>query len=118
MISEILQLVVACIGITFGFSFACRFDDYEDFDKMTPAMQKVWQPKGKMIFWFVRYYLAPRLSDYWQKPFYQCVICMASVQSIIPCLWMFGVDAWMYWPFVALITAGINGLISFNFNTN
>lgn len=116
---EILALVAFSTLCSLGFSFACRFEDYEHFDQLEKEHRKKFYPQvqDKMILWWIRYYGADILGPYWSKPIYKCTICMASVQTIIPTIYMTGADFFLYWPMVVLATAGLNGFISFNYNT-
>jgi hypothetical protein len=119
-IITVLLLSLLSAGCVWGFSVACRFEDYEEFDEASPALQKNWpKPKleGAMVLWWVRYYLAPVLGPFWAKPVYKCMICMASLHSILPVL-LFGTGSFLItWPFVILFTAGFNAYLTYNFNT-
>ena len=120
MIATFILLLFICPAICVGFYACCDFERAEQFDKLQPEHQKLFPvPEGedKTILWFVRYYLGPVLGKFWCKPVYQCLPCMGSLHSILPCAGfiLYNELAWYWllivWPFIALITSGINYMI-------
>lgn len=118
---EIIGLILVCSAASYGFYAATQFTNDETFDDLDSQMQEGYpkpEPKDRMIFWFVRYYLAPIVGPFYSKPIYKCPACMGSLHSILPTyLYMsymnfYWTDMLLVWPFVALATCGVNYCIS------
>jgi len=69
----------------FGFHYACKFE--------RDPRNKVWED-SKEILWFVKFYSEKWLGEKWSKPVCNCVICMASLHSLI--IW---IPIYIYLPF-------------------
>ena len=67
-----------------------------------------WQ---KMIFYHPAKWLKSKLPVWLHKPLFSCVICMSSVWSLL-FMCIFGFPKWHFMPFVILIVAGINTIIT------
>lgn len=100
-------------AFTFGIYAAAKFKNFEDFDK-DPQMWRKLRPENKMIFWWVRYY-GSYLPEFFRYPLYYCPVCMVSVYSIP--LFIASSFDWYYYFLLVPVSAGINVLISENFNT-
>lgn len=118
---EIFGLVLVCSACVFGFYATCKWEGDHYFDDLDEETQKNFpKPKkeDRMIFWFVRYYLAPIVGPFYSKPIYRCPACMGSLHSILPTILFFSYlnfpwqEIILVWPFIAFATCGINWLIT------
>jgi len=122
MIASCISLIIICSLICVGVYAATGFEGDEGFDGLNPEYQRQFpkpEPGNAMVLWWVRYYGGPILGRFWSKPVYSCLPCMGSLHSIIPTYlfiewWWYKVDIqfWVFWPFVALATCGLNYLIT------
>jgi len=95
--------------VIWGFYFACQFENHEQYDLLSKDQRLNFaEPRGKMIFWWVRYYW--RGSDFWAKPVFTCVMCMSSFHSILPYFYTYGINAesLIEYPFYVMALAGLN----------
>jgi hypothetical protein len=65
--------------VIFGLNYAYQFDYI--FGKGI---------KNKNILWFAKYFFIHKIgiNEFWQKPLFDCVVCMSSVYSL-PVFWWF-----------------------------
>lgn len=126
-----LAVVAFSSLICFGAYVACRFAwdtgehagrDWRDFDKEPENYRKI-KPDDKMILWWVRWYGSKYIPEFYQKPIYACMTCMASLFSLVPTLiftFEYLTNPWYFflaWPMITAATAGLNSWLAFNLRT-
>lgn len=115
---DILVLLVfnalLCLGVYIGSKFSAS-DEFDD----DPSMFYGTEIRGKMLLWFIRYY-GSYVGQFWSKPIYKCLPCMASLWSLpmyVGYVCLTGSDVFasvLVWPLYVLTLSGINYLIAAN----
>lgn len=103
-----------CTGIYVATQFtnSDQFDDHPDVFRNQPI-------KGKMLLWWIRYY-GSYLPEFFRKPIYLCLPCMASIWSVpfwsIFCIYigLNPIESISLWFLYVGSVCGINTLISYN----
>jgi hypothetical protein len=68
----------------------------------------------KMFFWRIAFYGNKILGEFWSKPFYNCITCMASVHSVYVYWFFYDFsihNALVYLLYIPML-AGINTIIA------
>lgn len=117
LIPILFLCVIANSMICLGVYMAAKFDNSDQFDDH-PELYRDSPIRDKMIFWWIRYY-GSYLPEYWRKPFYLCIICMASIYSI-PTVVAISyladlslLQGVILFPFYSLSVCGLNTIISY-----
>lgn len=103
-----------CVGVY----ISTKFTGSDSFDD-DPYMFYGTEIRGKMLLWFIRYY-GSYAGQFWSKPIYKCLPCMASLWSLpvyVGYVCLTGSDvvgSILTWPLYVLCLSGVNYLLAAN----